>query len=208
MSEHEQHLTRLRTMQSVAATSGEIWPTVRLLGSDAAALAYAIARLEAAEGLAAACRYFKQFLDEYDTDNELHPSLRQTVVGALAAWEKGGGDGKNEPPGCPLPGACSRPPSDTRPDLEAMEAAVRSGPFFPRLPEVLYALKELREHRQAEEIQMRRGWGTRQRINGPWMVTDKDSQWLWADGHYFLADLPRTALIEADKWYKENVDAK
>jgi hypothetical protein len=33
--------------------------------------------------LRAACEYFRRWLDEYDTERELHPSLRQTLDAAL-----------------------------------------------------------------------------------------------------------------------------
>jgi hypothetical protein len=40
--------------------------------------------ISASPDLLAACRYALQFLDEYDTGHELHPSLRRTLAAAVA----------------------------------------------------------------------------------------------------------------------------
>lgn len=44
-------------------------------------------KLEAFDGLLHACKYMLQFLDEYDVDRKLHPSLRQNLEGAIAKAE-------------------------------------------------------------------------------------------------------------------------
>lgn len=44
--------------------------------------------IAAAPSLLAACKYLRRFLDEYDTGNELHPSLRQTLDAAIRQAEQ------------------------------------------------------------------------------------------------------------------------
>lgn len=49
-----------------------------------AAARRALELLPPADDLRAACRYALQFLDEYDVDRKIHPSLRKKLVAALA----------------------------------------------------------------------------------------------------------------------------
>ncbi len=55
--------------------------------------------------------------------------------------------------------------------------------------------------RNAFEVMMRRGWGVEWNADG-WTVTGLN----WS-GPETAAD-PFTALVEADKWYRENVEKK
>jgi hypothetical protein len=77
--------------------------------------------------------------------------------------------------------------------------------------------------RNAFDVMMRRGWGVRQaqsgKRKGMWFAFEGDGVALhkdaWdfgrvqglRDAVFFHAD-PLTALIEADRWYRENVEAK
>lgn len=58
---------------------------------------------------------------------------------------------------------------------------------------------ELREHRQAEEIQMRRGWYVTKCKDGKWRAWGKDLAVLPDLGR----DTPKAALIAADEWMKQ-----
>ena len=61
----------------------------------------------------------------------------------------------------------------------------------------------------AFDVMMRRGWGVKRLNNtGWWFAWDKDRPVIEDKGLEFsgLAD-PFTALVEADRWYKEHVEA-
>lgn len=66
--------------------------------------------------------------------------------------------------------------------------------------------------RKAFDVQMRRGWGT-QKHNGFWIVSVRSvvdmgnlyfSGWLSNHCRDFID--PFTSMVEADKWYSENVE--
>jgi hypothetical protein len=63
--------------------------------------------------------------------------------------------------------------------------------------------------RNAFDVMMRRGWNSSVDVQGKWFVVDRHNRPVHhADEHgnpVRLAD-PFTALVEADKWYVENVE--
>jgi hypothetical protein len=62
--------------------------------------------------------------------------------------------------------------------------------------------------RNAFDVMMRRGWGIFRLKDETWRVQDEFSLWLWNDGRFFDGPDPFTALVEADRWYRENVEGK
>jgi hypothetical protein len=87
----------------------------------------------------------------------------------------------------------------------------------PNDPSDIYDLNERDEEtdlefvalaRNAFEVMMRRGWSVRRTVDHHWMVVGDNDTWLFHPkyGDYFMEDNPFTSLIEADKWYRENVD--
>ena len=62
--------------------------------------------------------------------------------------------------------------------------------------------------RKAFDVMMRRHWGVRLGRES-WIVLGADDAWLWHEKHgYFKGADPFTALVEADEWYRENVEEK
>lgn len=62
--------------------------------------------------------------------------------------------------------------------------------------------------RNAEEAMFRRKWGVIF-VHDKWIVNSCGEGWVWADGRYFTSEQsPFLALVEADEWFKANVDGK
>lgn len=65
--------------------------------------------------------------------------------------------------------------------------------------------------RDAFDVMMRRGWQVMS-IDGRWHVHDgvdgNSYLWIGGVGAYPIPADPFTALVEADKWYRENVEGK
>lgn len=61
--------------------------------------------------------------------------------------------------------------------------------------------------REALDVMMRRGWGVKKAWYGGWEIIgggslfEESKRESWGDD-------PFTALVEADKWYRENVEGK
>lgn len=69
---------------------------------------------------------------------------------------------------------------------------------------------ELREHRQADEIQMRTGWTVKSWVPGTpgakrrFGVVDEHGEWVHGDEYWKHSTFnPKAALIAADKWKKQ-----
>lgn len=68
--------------------------------------------------------------------------------------------------------------------------------------------------RNAFDVMLRRGWTARRLSTGSWIVQDSNNQPLQEPHRrpdltdWFEAADPFTALVEADKWYRENVEGK
>ena len=66
--------------------------------------------------------------------------------------------------------------------------------------------------RNAFDVMMRRGWSPVQMPHSDQWGVQTDERWnrkpelIERNGLCIVADDPFTALVEADKWYKENVD--
>lgn len=81
------------------------------------------------------------------------------------------------------------------------------------IPECTAALEFAAIARNAFDILMRRRWFPCPRVlTGGWVVDDGEGGWLYrradhgGDGSVIHAADPFTALVNADKWYKENVE--
>lgn len=61
--------------------------------------------------------------------------------------------------------------------------------------------------RAALDVMLRREWAVRRASDG-WMVVDAKGHWLCHPrrGSWFVAADPFTALVDADRWMKENVE--
>jgi len=55
--------------------------------------------------------------------------------------------------------------------------------------------------RNAFDVMMRRGWSVRKDLDGEWFCMESSR-----DGLAIKAKDPFTALVEADRWYKANVE--
>lgn len=68
-------------VQKFLAGGGDAWQLADVCQTDTE---LELARVTAErDKLQAACEYFRRWLDEYDTERELHPSLRQTLDAVL-----------------------------------------------------------------------------------------------------------------------------
>ena len=61
--------------------------------------------------------------------------------------------------------------------------------------------------RNAFDVATRRGWGVARTHNGLWFVPAISMELEIRGNGLFLTD-PFTALVEADRWYREHVEAK
>lgn len=70
--------------------------------------------------------------------------------------------------------------------------------------------------RNAWDVMVRRGWGVHRRHPEGWVVSGMLGECHLSDAHLAFAEWvsmtifqdPFTALVEADRWYKENVETK
>lgn len=63
--------------------------------------------------------------------------------------------------------------------------------------------------RNAYDVIIRRNWLPQKRVSGQWMVEDERGNLLYReDGSRIIADCPFAALVEADRYFAENVEKK